>query len=570
MTKFEKYCVPRKNVIYERYIFHTRVQLEDESIDSFVTDLRLKSKTREFGELKESLIRDRLVVGIRDVKLKEKLLRDPTLNLDRAVGVCKANEAAQAQMKVLTGAEKAVNVVKKGKVGKQKQTKPLAQNQTNLPRYNQTMKYPCKRCGKIHKFQECPAWGHTCKKCSRPNHFEAKCMLFRNVQAVGVVDSESEESSEDYEEDDFVMTIKLNEDDNEDDLYVSTVNEGKCEWIATLAVNGSLIPLKVDSGAQVNLLNCKDYQALTPKPKLHKRVVKLKTYNDEPIKTVGVCIARIEINGKFKNVKFVVVPENLQSIIGANDSERLGLVKRNSNVKKVHVVKCEDLSTETVHKEYGEVFKGLGRLEGKCPIHLKENPVPTIYPARKVPHAMKEKLKNEIHRLEKLEVLEKTTEPTDWVLPLVIVEKTNGDLRVCIDPMKLNDYVRREHCHLPHRTEIYNDMAGAQYFSKLDASQGFHHLQLDEASSKLCTVATPFGRYSFKRMPYGVSCAPEIFHSKVQQMFESHQGTRVYMDDLIIWGETKNEHDQRLRAALETVRDKGMKLNKTKCVFGVQ
>ena len=113
---------------------------------------------------------------------------------------------------------------------------------------------------------------------------------------------------------------------NEDDLYVSTVNEGKCEWIATLVVNGSLIPLKVDSGAQVNLLNCKDYQALTPKPKLHKQVVKLKTYNDEPIKTVGVCIARIEINGKFRNVKFVVVPENLQSIIGANDSEQLGLV----------------------------------------------------------------------------------------------------------------------------------------------------------------------------------------------------------------------------------------------------
>ena len=104
VRKFREFCVLRKNVIYERYVFHTRQQQEEEVVDSFVMDLRLKSQTCEFGPLMDSLIRDRLVVGIQDAKLKEKLLRDPKLTLERAIEVCKISEAAQAQMKVLTRA----------------------------------------------------------------------------------------------------------------------------------------------------------------------------------------------------------------------------------------------------------------------------------------------------------------------------------------------------------------------------------------------------------------------------------------------------------------------------------
>ena len=115
VRKFTEFCVPRKNVIYERYVFHTRVQGEGETIDSFTTDLRLKSQSSEFGSLQDSLIRDRVVVGIRDCKIKERLLRDSELTLERAIDICKANEAAQAQMKVLTGAENSasVNMIRK-------------------------------------------------------------------------------------------------------------------------------------------------------------------------------------------------------------------------------------------------------------------------------------------------------------------------------------------------------------------------------------------------------------------------------------------------------------------------
>ena len=165
-------------------------------------------------------------------------------------------------------------------------------------------------------------------------------------------------------------------------------------------------------------------------------------------------------------------------------------------------------------------------------------------------------------------MLVKAERPTDWVLPLVIVEKPNGDLTLCLDPMDLNEYIRREHYHLPHRSEILSEMADARYFTKMDASQGFYQIQLDEESTQLCTVATPFGRYSFKRLPYGINCAPEIFHAKIQQLFESETGVKVFMDDIVVWGRTREEHDARLKRALATIRRSGLKLNE-KCVCGV-
>ncbi|KAK2173362.1 hypothetical protein NP493_881g00004 [Ridgeia piscesae] len=188
----------------------------------------------------------------------------------------------------------------------------------------------------------------------------------------------------------------------------------------------------------------------------------------------------------------------------------------------------------------------------------------TYEPAKAASH--KQKLKKELDRLVQTEVLVKAERPTDWVLPLVIVEKPNGDLRLCLDPMDLNEYIRREHYHLPDRSEILSEMAVARYLTKMDASQRFYRIQLDKESTQLCRVATPFGRYSFKRLPCGINCAPEIFHAKIQQLFESKTGVKVFIDDIVVWGRTREEHDARLKRALATIRRSGLKLNEKKCV----
>ena len=112
-------------------------------------------------------------------------------------------------------------------------------------------------------------------------------------------------------------------------------------------------------------------------------------------------------------------------------------------------------------------------------------------------------------------------------------------------------------------------MSNGKYFSKIDCTRGFLQLKLDEESSKLCTFNTPFGRYGYLRLPFGVSCAPEIYHRTIHKLFENIPNVDTSMDDIIIWGSTREEHDASVRRVLDNCRESGLSLKKEKCEIGV-
>ena len=124
---------------------------------------------------------------------------------------------------------------------------------------------------------------------------------------------------------------------------------------------------------------------------------------------------------------------------------------------------------------------------------------------------------------------------------MVVVRKVDNSLCLCMNPKELNKYVMSQHYHLPHKSEMLSDMADAQYFSKLNAVQ----------SSKLCTIATPFGRYSFQRLPFGISSASEIFYRTVASFFDDLAGVKVFVDDIVVWGASREQHDARLHKVLQ-------------------
>lgn len=203
-------------------------------------------------------------------------------------------------------------------------------------------------------------------------------------------------------------------------------------------------------------------------------------------------------------------------------------------------------------------------------IQLKGNAQPVVHAARRVPAPLRDRLKKELDRMTMLGVIQKVEEPTDWVNSMVCVKKKSGDLRVCMDPNDLNENIKREHYQIPKREGITSEMAGASFFTKLDASQGFWQLKLDESSTKYCTFNTPFGRYCFLRLPFGIISASEIFHRAMEHIIEGLDGVRAYVDDIIVWGSTLQEHNERLKKVLERIHKYGLKLNKSKCEFGVQ
>jgi hypothetical protein len=153
---------------------------------------------------------------------------------------------------------------------------------------------------------------------------------------------------------------------------------------------------------------------------------------------------------------------------------------------------------------------------------------------------LKSELKAELNRLERFKIIEKVNEPTDWVNPLVLVRKPSGKLRICLDPKQLNKYIKRQHYQVPLIEELLTELNGATVFSRVDADQGFYQIPLNETSSKVCTFATPFGRYKFNRLPFGIVSAPEIFQKEFKEIFKDIPGQVSYIDDLlIIWENTR-------------------------------
>ena len=139
---------------------------------------------------------------------------------------------------------------------------------------------------------------------------------------------------------------------------------------------------------------------------------------------------------------------------------------------------------------------------------------------------------------------ERVHEPSDWVNSMVTVIKPNGKLRICIDPRDLNKAIKREHFPTKTVEEVVARMPNAKIFSVLDASSGFWQIELDQESSKLCTFNTPFGRYRFKRLPFGICSAQDVFQHVMSEIFSGIEGVEVIVDDLLIWGENQQQHDE--------------------------
>ena len=168
---------------------------------------------------------------------------------------------------------------------------------------------------------------------------------------------------------------------------------------------------------------------------------------------------------------------------------------------------------------YPNLFKGLGKMEPEHHITLKEDTSPKVYPPRRILASLQEKIKEELGNMEKTGVIKKIDEPTEWINSMVAVEKPSGGLRICLDPRDLNKAIKREHYQLPTFEEIASRLSGTKLFTKLDANNGYWQVPPDKESIRLMTFNTPFGRYQFTRLPYGVHSAQEVFNKRINQSF---------------------------------------------------
>ena len=228
------------------------------------------------------------------------------------------------------------------------------------------------------------------------------------------------------------------------------------------------------------------------------------------------------------------------------------------------------MARDPVLQPFLDVFGGLGAIPGEYKIRISEDAVPQVIPPRKIPIAKQEAVKQELDRMQSLQVVTPVTDPTDWVNSMVVVDKPSGKVRICVDPPHLNEVLKRSHCPLPTFDDISSRLHGAKVFSVLDAKTGFWHVLLDEESSFMTTFNTPYGRYRWLRMPFGIASAPEEWQRRMHEIIEGLRGVEVIADDFLIigFGETQQDaikdHDANLTKFLQRAREKGLKLNPEK------
>ena len=182
---------------------------------------------------------------------------------------------------------------------------------------------------------------------------------------------------------------------------------------------------------------------------------------------------------------------------------------------------------------------------------------------------MKENVKMQLDKMLADGVIVEADE-SEWCSPMVAVRKKNGDTRICTDFRHLNEAVKREPFQIPTLEDLLSQISGATYFSSLDARSGYYQIPISPDSQKYLVFCTPFGRFQYARLPFGLNSAPEIFSKVMSRVLDGLEGVLCYLDDVLVFGKSKEDHDERLRQVIERFRKFDLRLNFEKCNFCVQ
>ncbi|XP_055547651.1 uncharacterized protein LOC129731571 [Wyeomyia smithii] len=484
--------------------FSKMYQEEDESAVKFHARLTEKVLLCRYSPAdQDRFVRNQLLRGLRNQELK-KAAR--TYNHDSNTIVQAATRAEAFQAEITIPREEPSTLLasssssfrgtegqhKRGLVAQPTTSNPAKRFQpykmsAYQPRGSVSRRYRCSRCFRpSHAGRECPALRKNCNSCGQREHFAAACRV------------------------DKVRTVK-------EDIAESAVDENREQHVNTLPLHdvqidcriGSSAPIRflIDSGANVNVVGGADWIKLSKDCEMGKATLvqnkipqsnSLRSYaSNIPMLVECRFRATVEAVGLTKPIvsaDFLVVKEGKKSLLGRATASDMGLLKVGKMVNA-----CEESC----------IFPKMPGVKIKFSVDDTVPPVRNAY--YNIPAAYRDGARRRLEQMEARGIIERVTTAPQWISGMSAVPKGKGDFRLVVNMRAPNKAIKREYFRSPIIDEMKVKLHGAKYFTKLDLSDAFYHLELSEDSRVLTTFITENGMYRFTRLMFGVNCAPEIF-----------------------------------------------------------
>ena len=563
---------PKKNVEFERFKFREEKQRQGETVDSFHLRLQQLAKTCDFKE-KYAEIKSQIIRGCLSSRLRRKALREE-ISLKELLDHARASELSEKQALSIEKSSQP-NFVNSDH-NSEEVNKVSTRGNQNKFKPHKSFKPSTKECyfcgGKYPHENKCPASDKKCNYCHKIGHFEKCCHSKSRDNSKSKEKSQIKQTFKKDKQKSYAVqmdqsdNVRNNSDSDTSEEYAFFVGKETVNKIppVNIKLGVNSVSAIIDTGSSINLMGMDIYENLSEKSEL-------KTNNLPHVYAYGES-KHMKIRGKFhvpihhknnkSDVTFYVSENPGDILLSYATSRELGMINIINNI--------DCITTEQIVEEFQDRFVSLGKLnDGTTHLHEDENIPAEQNPHVRIPFLMRKSVDKELERLLDADVIEPVEgEATPWFSPIHVVKKPRSDnIRICVDMRAPNKAIKRIRHIVPTVDDIITSLNGSSHFSKLDLNQGYHQLELDESSRKFTVFSTHRGLFKYKRLNFGVNAAAEIFQNKIRKSLEGLEGVLNISDDLLVYGTSQEEHDLRLRAVLERLREKKLTLNREKCRF---
>lgn len=615
VAELKKHFSPKTNIRYERYKFMSRKFEQHETLADFIVDLKFLADSCEFNNFLDHALSDKLIWSVNS-SIQKRLLDEPiTKTFQEICSIALSMEMVAKNVEEMQGGRQRFDFEQEAKrVNKTfhnyakgastsrsgynniRITKRAGSSDGNRPqkrersqeqeRIDQVQCYRCQRFG--HMSREC--WYNrkrpVLNDSRRFNRREERRSGKYGRSNINQMDEPEGYDSFDERKDDEISLHASRESLTEEDVFMNNLSMGQHKkgkflentplW-QNFYLDNFKILMEIDSGASYSVISWYMYK---------------KYFRDKSLKECGVplCVisgGQLEVKGEIEvNVKATSSSKTFRlSLIVIETSARfvplLGrnwlsvLVPKWKSFFKINLVskldeKVDKLTINTLTEMFPKVFDEdyTGYIKDyEASIVMEEQASPVFCGAYTVPYGLRSKVDEEINRLVENGIW-KPVSFSNWASPMVVVEKANGTIRLCMDcKVSVNKFVKNNYHNLPLVEDLLNDFQGCSYFSMIDLTGAFTQVKVSEKCQEVLTINTQRGLFRSTRLTFGIKSAPCIFQNIIDSILKGMEYVRPYLDDILIGGRSMEECKANTFKVFSRLNEFNVKANRSKCKF---